>query len=133
MTLYIWPLFDPLFNVTGRRKLDSLMRTQKLYFLGKTHVNLHFLEVNRTNWNLSLLTPYLKLLVEGNLIGQWGLDSRNPRSKTHGDSLLPGFNRLNGNLPLFDPLFDPLFVIFWLKEHRQPQSSRGLENRNPRH
>ena len=115
-------LIDPLFEVTGRRKLNSVENSKIVIFRQK-HRNSHFLGVLSDKMNFwPLLTPYLKLQVEGNLIGQWGLESRNPRSKTHEDGLFPGFNRLNGNLPLFDPLFD----IFRLQENCQPHEDSKI-------
>ena len=78
---------------------------------------------NRLNGSLSLIWPLIwpfmwpliwNSLTEGNPIAQRKLENRNLRPKSMGLPF-PGFNRLNGNVPLILPLGPYLTFSGWVK------------------
>ena len=87
----IWPLFDPLFEVTGRRELDSLMRQK--------HMGIDtYWEWIEQNKIYPLLTPYLNSGIEGNSLALWELENSNFLAKISGNWHFLGENQTKWNL-----------------------------------
>ena len=94
-------------KIRVKGKSIALWRLKCRDYWPKKHGNLHFLRVNWTKLNLTLVWHLIwsNRYVEGNLIALWGLENRNFWAKTRGNCHFLRMNWINAILPLFDPLF----------------------------